>query len=456
MRDAGIRPFSFHTCEGKSHPASLFLFYLQFFASGRGRALTAPMKYLWVGCLLVAGCPLFAGSQDSEFNVNTRYTVENILVAGDGWTTDLVSSNDNHISHSVRRDLAALIGQKLNPAALDELANRLRKEFRARTVNHHVMRGKTPDTLQIVFEIKLQPARFDLSVPKFAYNSNQGWNGAGEATATFNHNSFTGGVVSDGDDLLERYTGFVGRYENTHLGSDAVRFKFEFDSFHDTWDQQTVEAGGVLYRTRQNFEPVFTVAVSRPLTVSFGMSFERMQDEGPVPQVQAANAFIASAHLHRRLENDANLQDFDAAYDLRAGMHTIGSDFGYNRHHFQFRYTWTHGNQMVIDDARGGILTGQAPLYERFDLGNSSTLRGWNKFDLDPLGGNRVLSNSVEYRYGSFQAFFDSGAIWDRGEAVVARNSVGVGIREGPFSVAVAFPLKNGRVDPVLMVGMIY
>jgi hypothetical protein len=48
------------------------------------------------------------------------------------------------------------------------------------------------------------------------------------------------------------------------------------------------------------------------------------------------------------------------------------------------------------------------------------------------------------------------GAIWNSGEAVVARKSVGIGVREGPFSVAVAFPLKEGRIDPVLMVSMNY
>jgi outer membrane protein assembly factor BamA len=111
---------------------------------------------------------------------------------------------------------------------------------------------------------------------------------------------------------------------------------------------------------------------------------------------------------------------------------------------------------VVFDDAMGGIITGDAPLYERFALGNSNTLRGWNKYELDPLGGNRILSNSVEYRYGAFQAFYDMGAIWNGGGAVVARKSVGVGLREGPFSVAVAFPLRDGRTDPVLMVSMNY
>ncbi len=415
------------------------------------------MKYVWASVLLVAGLPLLAGTQDSEFNVNTRYTVEDIQVAGDGWTTHLVSDHDSHISSPLRKDLASLIGQKLNPAALDEIGRRLRKEFHARAVEHHVLRGKTPDTVQVVFDLKLRPARFDLAVPKFAYASNQGWNGVGEATATINHNAFTAGFASDGDELLERYTGFEARYENNRLFSDRVRFRFEFDTFHELWSDQTraADASGI-YRTRQNFEPVVTFQIARPLSVSVGASFEQMQTVGPAPHMEAADAFIASARFHYRIEDAADLQDFDTGYDLRSGARMLASDFAYNRHRFEFRYTWTRGKQTVIDNASAGILTGKAPLYERFSLGNSSTLRGWNKYELDPFGGNRVVHNSVEYRYGAFQAFYDLGAIWEGGEAVVARSSAGVGIREGPFSIAIAIPMRGGSIEPVLMVGMNY
>jgi len=41
------------------------------------------MKYTWLGCLLV-GSLLFAGTQDSELNVNKRDTVDTVIVAGKG------------------------------------------------------------------------------------------------------------------------------------------------------------------------------------------------------------------------------------------------------------------------------------------------------------------------------------------------------------------------------------
>ncbi len=116
----------------------------------------------------------------------------------------------------------------------------------------------------------------------------------------------------------------------------------------------------------------------------------------------------------------------------------------------------TRGKNVLIEDLSAGMATGRAPLFERFVLGNSSTLRGWNKYDLDPIGGNRVVHNSVEYRYGPFQVFYDTGSIWDQGDISLIRHSAGVGLRHGVFSLAIAFPIREGRIDPMVMVGMNY
>jgi outer membrane protein assembly factor BamA len=82
-------------------------------------------------------------------------------------------------------------------------------------------------------------------------------------------------------------------------------------------------------------------------------------------------------------------------------------------------------------------------------------LRGWNKYEIDPLGGNRAISNSVEYHYGPLQAFYDAGAIWEEGQPIVARHSVGLGLRESVFSLAVAIPMRAGRVEPIFMMGIL-
>jgi hypothetical protein len=436
---------------------------------GTRRALLCHMKYAWLGCLFLGGL-LSAGTQDSEFNVNSRYTVETVVVSGDGWTATVasVADRDDKISSGLGKEIAALIGEKLNPSVLDDLARRLRKEFHARTVEHRVLRGKSPDYVQVVFDVKLRPTRFDVTVPKFLYNGKQGWSGAVEGTATVRHNGFTLGLVSDGDELAERYAGLAARYENTKLGTDRLHLRFQFETYHDEWNRNTLaelptepanlalaDTSGA-YRTRQNFEPEVTFVLAKPLTLCVGASFERFQDQSPAAATESANALITTLRYHRHLEDSENQHDLDTGYNLRAATRLLSSDFVYARHRWEFRYMLTRGKSVVIDDLTTGMITGRAPLFERFVLGNSTTLRGWNKYELDPLGGNRMVHNTVEYRYGVFEAFYDSGAIWDRGDTAVLRHSIGVGLRQGLFSMAVAFPVRDGHIDPIFMVGMNY
>ena len=54
-----------------------------------------------------------------------------------------------------------------------------------------------------------------------------------------------------------------------------------------------------------------------------------------------------------------------------------------------------------------------APLFERFTLGDSATLVGWDKYDIAPAGGDRVVYSSIEYRYTGLALFLDVGSVWD-------------------------------------------
>ena len=411
--------------------------------------------------MLLAGA-LAAGNQDSEFNVNNRYTVDTVVVSGDGWSTDVKSDRGGKISSPLRKDILAIIGEKLNPATLDDLARRLRKEFHARAVEHHILRGKDADSVQVVFDIQARPARFDVAIPKFLYQAGQGWSGEVEGTAVVKHNSFTMGLVSDGDELVERYSGIAARYQDTRVGSDRVELGLEYGSYHEEWNGSTVEAlqtgpiAPAMYRSRQFVEPEATFQLSRPLSLTVGASFESLEDQYPVAHTESANAATAALRYHRRREGADSLEDFDAGYDLRLANRAMGSDLVYARHHWEFRYTLTRGKQVLVEDLTAGMIAGRAPMFERFVLGNSGTLRGWNKYDLDPFGGNRMIHNTVEYRYGAFQVFYDSGAVWDGGQGVEDRNSAGIGLRHGAFSASIAFPLREGRIDPVFMLGMNY
>ena len=101
-----------------------------------------------------------------------------------------------------------------------------------------------------------------------------------------------------------------------------------------------------------------------------------------------------------------------------------------------------------------GILGGRAPLFERFVLGDSRTLRGWSKFDVAPLGGTRAAHGSLEYTFHWLGFFYDAGSVSDREEKSGVKHSVGLSLggREGLF-LAVAFPLRSGSVQPVFILG---
>jgi hypothetical protein len=436
---------------------------------GPRRAFPACMRYAWLGCLLFGGL-LFGGTQDSDLNVNTRYTVDAVTLWGKGWKSDLAADHTDNtpqtkkLSARLRHDLVGLINKKLNPAMLDSLADRLRRELGAKEVAHRLQRGDTPDHVRVEFEVTPPHFTFDTTVTKFLYNSRNGWSAGGDAGFTVHDQSLGFGLVSDGDTSLERFAGVTARYENHRLGTDKVSFKLQFESYHEQWNNHTIAASEAIpnwtsdiYRTRDNLQPMLAIAIAKPLTLEVGAAFERFQEEQAGAPIEASNAILANLRYHNHLEADDLPQDFDASYSLRSANRSMGSDFIFTSHAWNVRYQIAHGKHSLSETASAGLILGRAPLVDRFVLGTSTMLRGWNKYDLDPAGGNRMLYNSVEYRYGPFQAFYDTGAIWDEGiSGASMKHSMGIGIRESVFSLAVAFPVRGGRVEPIFMMGLLY
>ncbi len=390
-----------------------------------------------------------ASEQRAEANVNERYTVESVEISG---------FDQARFSKQIRNDLHSLVGQKFSQTRLDQLLASLRKALPGRDISARVSRGSRTDHVKIVVEVHGHRQRFDLASNKALYNSREGWSGELDATINAGSSYITFGVLSDGDALLERYGGIRARYENRHVGTDRVRLSFEFDSYHNVWNAATragIDGTHELYRTRQNFEPAVTVTIARPLKASFGLSFERLQSQYPAAHTEASNAVITTLRYDRVLEASGGTQQrLEAGYSLRAATSSLQSDYEYNRHAFEFRYTMSHGNHRLGTHLTAGVLDGAAPMFDRFVLGNSTTLRGWSKYDVAPLGGNRELHNSVDYRYRSLGLFYDAGAVWTAGTPATARHSVGAGVHIGDLALLIAFPVKNGRAEPVFIAGL--
>lgn len=401
------------------------------------------------------------GGQSTDLNVNSRYTVESI---------DFDDAKPYKLSGSVVDEMQRLIGARLNSDALNRLAELIRHELRAHDVTFTLARGIQPNSIKVLLDVEKGGAQFDVSFPKFVYNSRQGWTGVGEASASLGPNVLTVGLLSDGDTLVERAQGVKARYDRLSLATDRVQLGFEFDAYHDEYNRATRIAidngptsslGAGAYSSRLNFEPSATFVLSKPFTVSVGLSFEQLQTGVASAPWESANAVVSTLRYHQQQESDSSIEEVDAGYTLRAGTRILNSDLGYTRHLAHAKYGYKHNRQSVEVKLVAGVIYGRAPLFERFVLGDSTTLRGWNKYDLDPLGGNRMLYGSVTYGYRVMRVFYDTGSIWDQGKSPEDKHSAGIGVSSGlglfqksAFLLAVAFPIREGRPDPMLIAGM--
>ncbi len=411
----------------------------------------------------------------AESNVNQQYLIESVSISG----VEVAHFQDSKLSSSLRQRLFGLIGGPCDMATIGELASKLRSTLHLQDVREHLSRGSSPDRVRVDFQVVHKDYSFDLSVPRFLYDSNQGWTTELSASMHAHEHSLAVGLGSNGDDLMERFTGFSTRYEDSHLFSDRLHFSLGIEGYHDLWNPATRRAVAdssvndsaslasnpyALYRNRRNFAPALTFALSRALSVSVGASFQRMEMETPSPSGEEmsmnANAATAEVDFGYTLEGNDIQQRWDGRYGLRLATHELGSDYVYSRHAVSLRYEWKSGHNIVADRLTGGIITGQAPLFERFALGNSSTLMGWNRYAIDPLGGDRMAHNAVSYGYqfqdATAEVFYDAGLIGDGDRWGTLRHSVGFGYRQGIFNVAMAFPLYQGRIAPVFTAGMNY
>jgi len=417
--------------------------------------LSRMRKLLLMGIFagLLPAVPLPDEPPDQEAgptNVNTRLIVESVQIYGRG---------SAKLSDPLRTEIDHVAGQNFDPPLLDRLRDRIKQELHVPDVRMHVAKGGMPDHVIVNFEIGVErEKRFDLDLSRFLYHSKQGWSGQGHATINIHENAFSFGMVSDGDRLSERYAGIQAGYERRHVGTDRLRLRFDFSSYHQQWNQATLlEAEpGDIYRTRTHFSPTGTVVILEPLELDFGVDFARYRLSLPVANTESSNAVVSTLRYHQRWGSakDQGEHDLRASYSVRAATHFLESDPVFARHQAEARYRFRRGHQDLSVGFLAGTISGRAPLFERFVLGNAETLRGWNKFDLDPLGASHVAHGSIDYIYRGFLVFYDTGAVWDRPEEREQKQSLGLGCRKSGFQLAVAFPVKNGSVNPVFYAGM--
>ncbi len=396
--------------------------------------------------ILAALCALSLNAQSHEApapenpaNVNSRYLIEGV-------------DYPNHVKGDLRGQLDKLIGETYDESRLDRLANWIRRDLRVQVVTHRIVRGNAPGRVRVLFEVRGHLIEQDAEITKLAYTNKEGFTGGLETSVDIGDLRLGAGVQSDADSLVERFTG-VNVYAS-HTVGNRIRFRFDFADFYDSWNPSTTAADPTgTYHSRRSVRPSVSVLVARGLTYTAGTDFQLMDFQFPAARTEASNSVLQSLRLRRDWETSGTLRgEVDAGYTLRAATKALDSDYLYVKNSGDARVTLVDENQRMTIRAGGGVINGSAPLFEQFVAGNAQVLRGWNKFDLSPVGNTRLVYGSVEYRYEHFLVFYDTGAVWDRDEAKVLRHSAGVGVGSGSWYLAVAFPIRGGGIQPVFMV----
>lgn len=410
--------------------------------------------------------------EDLRENINARYVVEHVDVTG---------IPDRQIAQDLLDELQTLVGQPLDSVEADRLRRRLEDELPDYDVRRRVERGGETGRIRVIYEItrseRSRWLHFTPSRSKLVYHEDHGWSGVfdvpigGRGASQVNF----GFVLGNDDDLVEEYSGYRFRFENRKAGADRLGVGVELSRFTQDWREVTQAAAALspdvaaLYRTRITVEPTVTFAVTPHLRVNGGVSTSELKplDSTTVSASEHANAFVAgigydqtwgrghtaSSSARRRFhrdddrnddrDDDAAWQKLEARYELRNATAGLDSDLVYRRHFGQVRFRADLGQTAFVADFRAGRIAGRAPLFERFTLGDSATLRGWNKYDLAPAGADRMWHQSVELQYKFVSYFVEAGSIWNAGGDRKVRLSTGFGLGFLQFG----FPLNADNGD---------
>jgi hypothetical protein len=394
--------------------------------------------------------------QDRRSNINAKYLIERVEI--DGFA-------ETDLSADVRADLQAVVGRPLGSDEVQQVEEKLRAELPEYEVRRSVVRGSRSGEVRLTFVVnKLEAARwlhFEPLKSKLVYHSDQGWGAYLDFFFGGRDFRFTPIVAIDNnDDLVEEYSGFGVRFQSRKLGSERLGASIEWTAFEQDWRDATLAALAAApaipgaYEDRTTVTPLVSFAITKQLHVSGGVSISEIEPLSPVPQGNAANAAVFSVGFDDEWRRSGADHQLAAGFTLRTAAEGLESDFEYTRYFGTAEYEYRWNKHAVLASGMAGGIDGPAPLFERFALGDSLTLRGWNKYDIAPAGGDRMFHTSLEYRYRGLAFFMDTGAVWDHDTDARVRVAAGLGVHTRPFFMTVGFPLNTDDVRAVFTTGV--
>jgi hypothetical protein len=396
--------------------------------------------------------------QDRDPNVNSKYIVD---------TVDVKGVPDRDISPDLRQDLQTLTGKPLDSDAAERLDQRLKSEFPNYDISRRTSRAKEQGHVNLVYVLSKADwarwLRFEPIDGNALYHSDQGW-GAVLPLSISADDVLVMPVFSwdTADDLVEEYSGFGIRVESRRLGTDRLGFFFDWSTNDPNWREPTLLALALnpqipgIYDHRMSVTPLLKFAFLPQLSVAGGVGITELEPfADDLAPSQMANVAIGSVRYRQQWAPSSKKpgHEVGATLTLRKGTSSLESDFSYDRYLAEGDYVYRWGKQRLIVSGMAGRISGAAPLFERFTLGDSRTLRGWDKYDISPVGGDRMFHTSVEYRVHDVMLFVDAGSVWDTGAEKKVRFSTGVGYNPGPLFMTLGFPINTDEFRAVFTTG---
>ncbi len=400
------------------------------------------------------------GRQDEpnrDDNINGRYIVDHAELRG---------VPDAELTQGLRDDLEGLVGKRLDSGDADRLQERMQRELPNYDIARHIEKSTEVGHIRLVYEARKKELpswlRFEPLRSNVVYHSEQGWGGFWD----FNIGERVISVppmfaLAYDEDSVEEYSGVGLRFETRKLGTRRLGASLEWSWFDQDWRSQTLAALPSEpeiprpYDTRTTITPILKFAFTPALSIAGGVSISELSALAPASESQMANAAVASLDFDRQWkQSSGGTQHVAANFGVRGGSRGLESDLAYTRYVGQGTYRFDLGNHHVQATGMAGGITGHAPLFERFALGDTTTLRGWDKYEISPAGGDRMFYSSVEYRYTGVGLFLNVGSVWDANTERRVRVSTGFGFHAGPAFLTVGFPLNTDNLTAMLSMGL--
>jgi hypothetical protein len=420
-------------------------------------------------------------------NINSRYIVDSV---------DVVGKFKSKLSQELKADLQKMVGQTLDIATAEKLRERIRKENEPVDVVRKLRRGDTANHVKMLYDVNRNENSLHFGLSNPGYHSRAGFS-AGVFDLSYHHlgNHFGTGTfkftaTNDASRQLERLMG--GSIEHSTSHKD-FRLDLAFSSYRAQWKSDTLRADAAspaspgLYRLRDTLSATANFKFLHALNGSAGVSLGELQMQSPVRGYRKSNAFTGSLGSEWKFQSGPgkHSQSVNWYYKIHVGTGVLGSDFVYAHHEATFDYNYDFGREMPsagsgslsVGSKKGlgngiriessvGRTTGNAPIFERFVQGDRDMMNGWSKYEISPIGKNREAHVSAGYAYKFIYPYYEIGSVWDAGQPIAVRQSVGVIFMPQTLCtgkakyfplcyipITIGIPIGRSHTNPIFMAG---